>query len=329
MSTGLKQIKIIITLAIILLSGIVFFTVYLTPTTEQEKDIILTEDVNNFRKLATKLEKEGIITKPNIFYYTARLFFHSAKIYPGEYKVKPGTSVFSSLFIFTNYKNIHSYIVVIPEGSNSRQVANILKAQERLSGVIPGDIPEGILMPDTYHFEGGTSYEDILKRMAKERADFLDKVWETRALDLPYNSKKDAIIMASMIEEETGIKGERARIAGVFVNRLRAGMRLQSDPTVAYGLGKDSADGLKKSELRSNTKYNTYVVKGLPIGPITNPGREAILAALNPEVHDYYYFVADGSGGHVFSKTLAEHNENVVKWRVIEQKIRKNERKAK
>lgn len=311
---------------IVLLVGLVaFFQFFATSYIEREKMIVITEEVNNFRKLANKLEEEGVIKHPEIFYYSARVLLNNGVIYPGEYRVDSSTNLLTSLFLFTDYKNIHSYIVTIPEGSNSRQVLRILKNNDSLQGNLPNTIKEGILMPDTYRFQSGTEYEQILARMEKEQVAFLDKAWEERARDLPITTKREAIILASLIEEETGIKGERAKIAGVFVNRLRAGMRLQSDPTVAYGLGKDSANGLKKSELRSQTPYNTYVVRGLPVGPISNPGRAAILAALNPEKHNLYYFVADGSGGHVFSQTLAEHNRNVQNWRIVEQKIRERQ----
>jgi len=163
--------------------------------------------------------------------------------------------------------------------------------------------------------------------MMREQQRILDEAWENRAEGLPYKSKEEALIMASIIEKETGIKAERRDVAAVFVNRLNKGMRLKTDPTVIYGLtlGKETLGrGLRRSELAKETPYNTYVIDGLPPTPIANPGKEAIEAALNPAKSDNLYFVADGSGGHVFSRTLAEHNRNVAKWRRIEAEKRKS-----
>jgi len=186
---------------------------------------------------------------------------------------------------------------------------------------------EGSLAPNTYAISKGDSVEVVLARMMREQQRILDEAWENRAADLPYKSKEEALIMASIIEKETGIKAERRDVAAVFVNRLNKGMRLQTDPTVIYGLtlGKETLGrGLRRSELARETPYNTYIIDGLPPTPIANPGKEAIEAALNPAKSDNLYFVADGSGGHVFSRTLAEHNRNVAKWRRIEAEKQKS-----
>jgi UPF0755 protein len=184
------------------------------------------------------------------------------------------------------------------------------------------DIPaEGTLAPQQYDIERGMKRADLVSQMIANQSAILDDLWAKRAEGLPYKTPEEALVMASIVEKETGVPSERPRVASVFLNRLEQGMKLQTDPTVIYGLTKGKGvlgRGLRQSELRSNTPYNTYVIDGLPPTPIANPGRDSIAAALNPEKTEYLFFVADGSGGHVFAETLAEHNENVAKWRAIE-----------
>ncbi len=189
---------------------------------------------------------------------------------------------------------------------------------EGSSGEIP---PEGSLAPDSYEVRPGDSRASVLARMTEAQRAWLDLAWANRAPDLPYGTPQEALIMASIIEKETGVAAERPQVASVFVNRLRKGMKLQTDPTVIYGITKGQGAlgrGLRQSELRAETPYNTYVVTGLPPTPIANPGPASIEAALNPADTDYIFFVADGTGGHAFAKTLAEHNRNVARWREIE-----------
>lgn len=211
--------------------------------------------------------------------------------------------------------------VSFAEGVTSWQAVEGLKAVEVLSGEVAAIPPEGSLAPDSYEVRAGDSRESVLERMRAAQEAILAAAWENRAEGLPLASPEEALILASIIEKETGQPEERGRVASVFVNRLRRGMRLQTDPTVIYGLTEGRGvlgRGLRQSELRRATPWNTYVIDGLPPTPIANPGRASIAAALNPEATDDLYFVADGSGGHAFATTLDEHNRNVARWRRIE-----------
>ncbi|WP_265499845.1 endolytic transglycosylase MltG [Paracoccus beibuensis] len=211
--------------------------------------------------------------------------------------------------------------LVMAEGVTSWQVVEALQAADFLVGEVD-DIPtEGSLAPDTYQLSKGGNRNEILAQMTARQDEILAEEWEARPFGLPYETPEEALIMASIVEKETGVAGERPQVASVFVNRLRQGMRLQTDPTVIYGVtnGQGILDrGLRRSELDEDTPYNTYRIDGLPPTPIANPGRAAINAALNPDETDYLYFVADGSGGHAFNRTLEEHNAAVARWREIE-----------
>lgn len=211
--------------------------------------------------------------------------------------------------------------VTMAEGATSWMVVEGLKAVDFLTGEIEELPEEGSLAPETYSVEKGQDRNEILANMAARQEAILAEEWENRLFGLPYETPEEALIMASIVEKETGISGERAQVASVFVNRLNEGMRLETDPTVIYGItnGEGILDrGLRRSELNTRTPYNTYRIDGLPPTPIANPGRKAINAALNPAETDYLFFVADGSGGHAFARTLDEHNANVAKWREIE-----------
>lgn len=211
--------------------------------------------------------------------------------------------------------------LVMAEGVTSWQVVEALKSASFLTGDIDSIPAEGSLAPDSYLLKKGADRNAILADMAKRQADILAAEWEARPFGLPYDSPEEALIMASIVEKETGVADERPQVASVFVNRLRQSMRLQTDPTVIYGVtnGQGILDrGLRRSELNADTPYNTYRIDGLPPTPIANPGRAAINAALNPDETDYLFFVADGTGGHQFSRTLDEHNAAVARWREVE-----------
>ena len=211
--------------------------------------------------------------------------------------------------------------VTLAEGVTSWQVVEALKRAPFLAGEL-GDVPaEGTLAPDSYEVDRGADRAALLADMAARQSAVLADLWANRAADLPVASAQEALVLASLVEKETGVTEERALVASVFVNRLNQGIKLQTDPAVIYGLTKGQGvlgRGLRASELRSNTPYNTYVHAGLPPGPIANPGRASIEAALHPDTSDFLFFVADGTGGHAFAATLAEHNDNVAKWRAIE-----------
>ena len=211
--------------------------------------------------------------------------------------------------------------LTVAEGATSWQITEGLKAAEFLTGEIAETPAEGSLAPDTYEIKKGDDRGAILTRMAERQAAILAEEWEKREFGMPYETPQEALIMASIVEKETGVPDERAQVASVFVNRLEEGMRLETDPTVIYGIteGKGVLDrGLRRSELNTTTPDNTYRVDGLPPTPIANPGRASIQAALNPADTDYLFFVADGTGGHAFGRTLEEHNANVARWREIE-----------
>lgn len=213
------------------------------------------------------------------------------------------------------------YRVTLAEGVTSWQVVEALRLASFLGGEIAAVPGEGTLAPDSYDVEPGSDRAALLAEMAARQAAILAEAWAGRAAGLPYASPEEALIMASIIEKETGIPDERPLVASVFVNRLRQGMRLQTDPTVIYGVTGGQGvlgRGLRQSELRRETPWNTYVIDGLPPTPIANPGRLSIEAALDPQASDYLFFVADGTGGHAFAATLEEHNANVARWRAIE-----------
>ena len=211
--------------------------------------------------------------------------------------------------------------VTLAEGVTSWQVVEALKRADFMVGEVAGVPPEGSLAPDSYDVEKGADRSALLARMTQAQSQILAALWASRADGLPYATPEEALIMASMVEKETGVAEERRQVASVFVNRLERGMRLQTDPTVIYGITMGQGvlgRGIRQSELRRETPYNTYVIDGMPPTPIANPGRLSIEAALNPDTTDYIFFVADGTGGHAFAVTLQEHNANVARWREIE-----------
>ena len=211
--------------------------------------------------------------------------------------------------------------ITVAEGVTSWQIVDALKKADFLQGALETVPPEGSLAPGSYEVERGTKRGALIAEMTERQAAILAEAWAGRAEGLPYDTPEEALIMASIVEKETGVADERGKVASVFINRLQQGMRLQTDPTVIYGITKGEGvlgRGLRQSELRRETPYNTYVIDGLPPTPIANPGAEAIKAAVNPAQTDYLFFVADGTGGHAFAETLEAHNENVAKWRAIE-----------
>ena len=213
------------------------------------------------------------------------------------------------------------YRIALAEGVTSWQIVDSLNKADFLAGDVTEIPAEGSLAPDSYEVKPGAERATLLANMQAAQSSILAAAWEARAPDLPYASPEEALIMASIVEKETGVAEERRQVASVFVNRLNQGMRLQTDPTVIYGVTNGQGAlgrGLRQSELRRETPYNTYVIEGLPPTPIANPGKAAIEAAMNPDTTDYIFFVADGTGGHAFAETLDEHNRNVAKWREIE-----------
>ncbi|CUH63014.1 putative aminodeoxychorismate lyase [Thalassovita gelatinovora] len=233
----------------------------------------------------------------------------------------PGTEDQPEAFVQPLTQSDTRHRIALAEGVTSWQVIEELKQVSVLTGDIAELPAEGTLAPDSYEIKPGDTRAEIVARMVDAQAALLDEAWKNRVDGLPLNSKEEALILASIIEKETGVPDERRQVASVFINRLKQGMRLQTDPTVIYGITKGQGvlgRGLRQSELRGETPWNTYVIDGLPPTPIANPGKASIEAALDPAETKFVFFVADGSGGHAFAETLAEHNANVAKWRRIE-----------
>jgi len=241
--------------------------------------------------------------------------------YVEKIKFSPAVEATPSDFIDAAAKADVRLRVTLVEGVTSWQVVEALKRADFLTGEVADVPPEGSLAPDLYEVARGSERAALLAEMTARQSRILDEAWAGRAEGLPYDTPEAALVMASIVEKETGVPEERRQVASVFVNRLEQGMKLQTDPAVIYGVTKGQGPlgrGLRQSELKRETPYNTYVIDGLPPTPIANPGRAAIEAALNPDTTPYLFFVADGSGGHAFAATLEDHNVNVAKWREIE-----------
>lgn len=271
--------------------------------------------------IAAKLENEGFIRSADMFKLMIKIEGQDSGLKAGEFAVKDGASLRDIYETLTDGKAI-LYPFTVPEGRTSAQIIRSMTSLETLIDDEPEIPAEGTLLPETYHTPRGMKRSALIKKMADAQTEFVDRVWQHRADNLPIKTKEEAIILASVVEKETGIGSERDMVAGVFVNRLNRGMRLESDPTIIYGIsqGDPLGRGIRRSEIKRKTDWNTYQMDGLPKTPICNPGKDAILAVLNPGKTDAIFFVADGTGGHAFAKTLAGHNANVKKWRAIERK---------
>lgn len=284
----------------------------------QERTLVIPAG-SGVRTIASTLSSEGVIEWPRVFVIAARLTGLHAKLKAGEYEFPTSVSQREVLSILVSGKTVDRF-VTIPEGLTVAEVLAILEDTPGLEGEIDKVPPEGSLLPETYHYERGADRADILAHMRQSMDETLGRLWEARAPGLPFGTPREAVTLASIVEKETGIAEERPMIAGVFVNRLEKGMRLQSDPTVVYALtGGSGALGraLTRQDWEVDHPYNTYRNAGLPPGPIANPGMASLKAVLRPEETDALFFVADGTGGHAFAETLEEHNRNVAKWRRI------------
>ncbi|HEY8247767.1 MAG TPA: endolytic transglycosylase MltG [Hyphomicrobium sp.] len=279
-------------------------------------------------EIATRLEREGAISNRWAFIanYLLRNSAHKPiELKAGDYEIKKHASMADIMEMLTQGRGVLSK-VTIPEGMTSLQIVEKLRSEEELVGDIAEIPPEGSLLPDTYRFSKGMERRELLERMQAEMQRVLATVWERRQPSLPISTPEEAVIFASIVEKETGRADERGRVAAVFMNRLKKGMRLQSDPTVIYGIaGGQGTLGrpITRADLDQKTAHNTYQIGGLPPTPICNPGRSAIEATLNPPGTTDLYFVADGTGGHTFSDTLKEHNAAVTTWRKVERERKK------
>jgi UPF0755 protein len=286
--------------------------------------LIRIEKGTGLRGTAAELEKNKIIRHHAVFLLAAIVSGDATRLQAGEYEIAPRASSFSILNQMAHGR-VYQRKVTVPEGLTTAEILSLLTQAQGLEGDLPQPLPaEGSLLPETYAYTYGETKIQMITRMTAAMNAALQKLWAERGADFPLKSPNDVLTLASIVEKETGVPHERPRVAAVFLNRLRLGMKLQSDPTVIYAVtgGKQTLDRpLYTKDLEENTSpYNTYRVIGLPPGPIANPGLESLRAIFQPAQSDDLYFVADGSGGHAFAKTLAEHNDNVARWRALQKK---------
>ncbi|HHG89092.1 MAG TPA: endolytic transglycosylase MltG [Devosia sp.] len=312
----------LVVLGLIIIGGVVLLGSqrFYSPGPVTEDKVFLVERGAGLATIAQRLEDQALIADRWTFQFGAMAQRKQTAIRAGEYNIAANSSMADILKEITEGRPI-SYAVTIPEGFTSWQVVERINAAPNLVGQIQEIPPEGSLLPDTYSFERGARRQDIIDQMTEALQTQLAQIWEGRDENLPISTPDELLILASIVEKETGLAAERPKVAGVFINRLNRGMRLQSDPTIIYGITNGEGTlgrGLRRSEIEASTPYNTYQIDGLPIGPIANPGLESLRAVANPEVTDALYFVADGTGGHAFANTYAEHRENVARWRQIE-----------
>lgn len=270
-------------------------------------------------RIADTLKESGAIDDSLIFRAGVMINGKAGDLKAGEYAIPSGASPRQIMDLLIEGKSI-VYKLTLAEGLTTATILDLVAKHPSLQGEITRVPEEGALLPETYIFNRGMSRDALIERMQKDHDEALEALWQRRAPNLPFQTKAEAVVLASIVEKETGIASERPRVAAVFVNRLRKGMKLQSDPTIIYGLtkGVPLGRGIRQSEIEKATPWNTYVIFGLPPTPIANPGRDALAAVLNPLETDDLFFVADGTGGHVFAATLADHERNVRNWRQIE-----------
>lgn len=297
---------------------------FAAPGPSAEEAIILLPRGAGLITIANQLETEGLISDRRIFRAAVTLDGGEGVLRAGEYRIPAGASM-AEIYDQLRVGQTVQYPVTFAEGLTSAMIVDTLAASDVLTGEITEIPAEGTLLPETYLVTRGTSRQEVLDRMAAAQTALLDRLWDDRAENLPFDTREEAIILASVVEKETGVGAERPEVASVFVNRLRRGMRLESDPTIIYGISRGVAlgRGLRRSEIdNAENAWNTYQIPRLPPTPIANPGTESIAAVLNPAEGTALFFVADGTGGHAFADTYAEHQRNVANWRRIERQRR-------
>lgn len=283
--------------------------------------------------IGADLEGQDLIRSELFFRLAVRAYAHGGSLQAGEYAIPAGTSLHDIVTMMAEGRAVQ-HAVTIPEGYTSAMAMKVIEEADVLTGDMPETPPEGSILPETYHVQRGMTRAALVQQMRDAMDAAVTEIWEGRDPDLPINSPEDMVILASIVEKETGVPDERERVAAVFVNRLRIGMPMQSDPTIIYGvclrMPARCRDGrlinertgayrtIRESEIALDTGYNTYRIQRLPPTPIANPGRASLEAVTHPADTRDLYFVADGSGGHVFAETDAQHRANVAAWRVIE-----------
>ncbi|MGQ4272781.1 endolytic transglycosylase MltG [Terrihabitans sp. B22-R8] len=272
------------------------------------------------RDVAERLVQAGAIESQNVFMAGVQLSGNRGKMQAGEYEF-PRQASMRQIMAMIATGQVVEHTITIPEGLTSLQIVERLQQEDLLTGAIRNVPPEGTLLPETYQVVRGTTREQLIARMTQAQQKLLDEVWKRRNPEVPVKSPQELVTLASIVEKETGVASERPHVASVFVNRLLKKMRIQSDPTIIYGLvgGKGTLGRpILKSEILRPTPYNTYTIPALPPGPIANPGRASMEAVANPLDTNDLYFVADGTGGHAFAPSYAEHRKNVARWRQID-----------
>jgi UPF0755 protein len=306
--------------SVVVIAGWTQLRAYLSrPGPAQEQVVVVLPRGAGLARITGMLEQAGVIDHPWLFRIAVRVLDRDRDLKAGEYAFPAAVSPRSVINMLANGETVARRLTVA-EGLTVAEVFQLLADAEGLVGDLPPPPPEGSLLPETYFYAYGDQRAELVRRMQRAMQMILDELWPGRASDLPFGAREEALTLASIVDKETAAADELDMVAAVFVNRLRRGMRLQADPTVIYGLTAGAGPlgrELTRRDWEHASDYNTYQIVGLPPGPIANPGRAAIEAVLNPAEVDYLYFVADGTGGHAFARTLDEHNRNVATWRRI------------
>ena len=288
-----------------------------------ERDTAIVIPKGGIGEIARQLEGAGVISDATVFRLGARLTGRDRAIRAGEFSFPAAISMEDAISLLISGATVKRRLT-IAEGLTTAEVLALVSSADGLAGDVPPSPGEGTLLPETYFFSHGDDRAVLVERMRRAMQESLAELWPRRAPGITVKTPEEALVLASIIEKETAIDTERARVSAVFHNRLKKRMRLQSDPTVVYAIAAGAGPldrKLTRRDLAVDSPYNTYRVRGLPPGPITNPGRASIAAALAPAADDALYFVADGTGGHVFARTLAEHNRNVARWRRLQRRL--------
>ena len=300
-------------------SAYVFWLGYTGPGPSREPITLIIPKGEGAWAMANRLAAAGVVRNAPTFFLGAEIDGAARKLRAGEYAFAAGVSARNAAALIASGQTVKRRLT-IPEGLTAAEIVRLVDAADGLMGAAPSGIGEGTLLPETYFFSYGDAKADMVARMRRAMTESLDQMWRARDESVPLASPAEAVTLASIIEKETAIDAERPRVAAVYYNRLKRGMKLQSDPTVIYALTKGNGPlgrDLTHADLDTPSPYNTYRVAALPPGPIGNPGRASLRAALHPAQTDALYFVADGTGGHVFARTLEEHNKNVARWRAF------------
>ena len=313
-------------------AGAFFYSAISRPGPSTHDTAFMVERGASGASIAADLQRENLITDPLLFRIANRIFAAGSTLQAGEYQIPAGASVREIVEMMASGEALQ-HAITFPEGITIAAAMKIIEESEVLTGDMPEAPPEGSILPDTYHVQRGMTRAALLQQMRDAHDEAVAEIWASRQPNLPLETPADLVTLASIVERETGVAEERPMVASVFINRLRRPMRLETDPTIIYGVclryPDRCVDGrlvnaqgqrrtIRQSEIALDTGYNTYRIDGLPPTPISNPGRAALEATANPATSDAIFFVADGSGGHIFAATLAEHNANVARWRVIE-----------